>query len=75
MTKHDFIAAWKHRLAGLALYGSTSFEKDGPLKRVLLMYEITGEVEKLLAAIYDSLATPTNLSPFAVDMPKTDGYK
>lgn len=55
MTRQAFIDYWKHRVAGMALYGSICEQTEGPMNRVNRAYQIPGEVERLLGSQYDSL--------------------
>ena len=64
-TKDAFIEQWKCHLAGMALYGTVSDKNDGPYTRASKVFDITAEVEKLLAAMYDSIGdgrTPAQLA-------------
>ena len=54
-SKQDFVARWRHKLAGLALYGITSECKDGLMTRTSKMLEIPALVEKLLDEMFESL--------------------
>ena len=54
-TREAFIEQWKCHIAGMALYGSISDKNDGPYTRASKVFDITAEVEKLLAAMYDSI--------------------
>jgi hypothetical protein len=55
MTLEDFIRRWRTKLAGLALYGAVSDQRDGPLAKAARVYEIPNQVEALLAAMYRDL--------------------
>lgn len=55
MTRDQFISRWRTQLAGLALYGSVSEIKDGPLARASKILEIPDTVEMVLGKMYDSL--------------------
>ena len=57
MTKEDFVKRWRHKLAGLALFGVVSETKDGPLKRAANALDIPQTVETLLAELYDDAAS------------------
>lgn len=64
--KDDFVARWKFRLAGLALYGACGERNDGPMRKIERVYEIPAEVEKLLSSMYQDLIgddTPINGTP------------
>jgi hypothetical protein len=54
-SKDDFIARWRFRLAGLALYGACSERSDGPMRKIERVYEIPGEVERLLGLLWDDM--------------------
>jgi len=55
MTKDEFTRRWRHKLAGLALYGAVSDVKDGPMTRAAKVWDIPAEVERLLAMMFDDL--------------------
>lgn len=63
-SKHEFVARFKNHIAGLALFGTISEMKDGPMKRAERIFEIPAEVERLLGQMYDYLLSaaekPTN---------------
>jgi hypothetical protein len=63
MTKDEFKARWRYRLAGIALYGSVSEIKDGPLARASKLMEIPAQVEQLLEAMYADLAPKAPTGP------------
>ena len=55
MTKTTFVNEWKHKLAGLALFGLASERNDGPMVRASKVFELPAQVESLLGAMYESL--------------------
>lgn len=54
-SREEFVRRWRYHLAGLALTGAVSEAKDQPKDRVVKVYEIPGEVERLLGMLYDDL--------------------
>jgi len=54
-TRDEFIALWRRHLAGMALYGTVSEMRDGPLVRTTKILDIPAEVENLLGRMFDSL--------------------
>lgn len=56
MKRDEFIARWRCHLAGLALCGTASEIRDGPLARASRVLEIPAEVDRLLAQMYADLA-------------------
>ena len=61
-TREEFIDRWRKHLAGLALYGTLSEIRDGPLARASKVLEIPAEVERLLGQMFDDL-NPKPLAP------------
>lgn len=55
-TKQEFTNRWKHKLAGMALYGVASEVNDGPITRAGKIFDVPAEVERLLGMMYDELA-------------------
>lgn len=58
MTRDDFIRRWKCHVAGMALFGYVSDRKDDAQTRAMKIYDIPGEVERLLGKMYDDMAKP-----------------
>jgi hypothetical protein len=52
-TKEEFVKHWRAHLAGLALFGVASEQKDGALVRATKILDIPAEVEALLGRMYD----------------------
>jgi hypothetical protein len=52
-TREQFVDRWKKHLAGMALFGVASETNDGALAMAGKILEIPGEVEQLLALMYD----------------------
>lgn len=67
-TREEFVRKWKNHLAGMALYGTVSEMREGPLVRASRALEIPAEVERLLGMMYadmvpdadDPAPTPRN---------------
>lgn len=55
-TREEFLKRWGKYLVGMAMYGTCSDRKDGPLVRAAKLMEIPAEVEDLLGKMYDDLA-------------------
>lgn len=52
-SRKDYIERWRRVLAGIALYGTTSEIKDGPLARASKILDIPDEVERFLGQQWD----------------------
>lgn len=55
-TREQFIDRYKHRLAAMVLFMQTSERVDGPLARAARIFEMPGEIERLLGQMYDENA-------------------
>lgn len=62
-SKEDFIRRWRHKIAGLALYGTVSELRDGPMAKASRVYDIPTECEALLAKMWDDLAPKPKPEP------------
>lgn len=54
-TRDDFVERWKRHIAGMALFGTVSELRDGPMVRAAKILEIPAQVEDLLGKMYDDL--------------------
>lgn len=55
MTKPEFVAKYRYRLAGMILFMQAGDQRDGALKQAQRVFEMPGEIEALLAAMFDDL--------------------
>lgn len=66
-TRDEFVRRWRLHIAGLALYGRYSEERDGLATRTARVLEIPAEVEKLLGMLWDDMTrgdeTPVSGTP------------
>jgi len=60
MSKTDFVEAYKHRMAGWALFGITSECKDGLMTRATRLMELPETAVALLGELYEA-AQPEKL--------------
>ena len=73
MSKDKFVERWKTQLAGLALFGVASEVHDGTMVRASKILEIPGQVEKLLAKLYEDAQPNAVTSEDLVAMAKLMG--
>jgi hypothetical protein len=57
-SKEEFIKKFKNDIAGMALYGYVSDQKEGPCERVTHIFKIIPEVESKLAEMWTWLNGP-----------------
>lgn len=65
-SREEWMKRWRLHVAGLALFGRYSEEKDGLATRTAKILDIPSEVMKLLEKMYDDLTadeTPINGTP------------
>ncbi len=60
-TKEEFIARWRVHMAGLALFGVVSEVRESTQARASKALDIPGQVEKLLAQMYEDLGLAKKL--------------
>ncbi len=63
-SRDEFVRKWRCHLAGMALFGVASEARDGPMLRASKVLDIPGNVEALLARMYDDLT----------EVPATNGH-
>ncbi len=56
MSRDDFVRKWRNHLAGLALFGVVSEQRDGPLVRAAKVMDIPAEVDRILGMMHRDLA-------------------
>lgn len=69
-TEDEFVTRWRRHLAGLALYGTVSELRDGPLVRASKVLDIPAEVERLLKQMYADLKPAAEPKPVAAPQPE-----
>lgn len=62
MSKEEFVRRWRFHLAGLALFGAYSDQRDGILARAAKVWDVPAEVEKLLGLLWQD-AQPKEIKP------------
>lgn len=53
--KDEFLMAFRYKMAGMAMFGYVSDQRDGPTVRATKVMEIPADVEAFLSQIYDWL--------------------
>lgn len=62
-SRQEFQQKWKNYVAGMALFGTVSEIRDGPLVRATKVMDIPAEVERLLGLMYDDVARDEKIEP------------